>query len=293
MITQISTKGGSAYGGKKQITLIVLLVFGFWFLVSQCYAQNFIKKEGKIVIEPPQKALKIGEKLQYSIEWLGIPVGKIILSAQDIVEIDGSECYHIVAHAIPNKFFTKLYDVEYTVHTYIDKKTFYTHRFEKTRRIKDKFNYVVIDFDREKKEVKYKTKGSAPLVEFSSIREEVQTNIPVTYKIINGTQDLFSSLYYLRLLEMKEKGPYAITIYYDQRNWPVEVKTEEPFFREIRNMGTFAVFGVSMDSNLGKFILGKSKMFVYFTTDSRRIPLEFKFGAGVGLIRGVIQDISK
>jgi len=48
-----------------------------------------------------------------------------------------------------------------------------------------------------------------------------------------------------------------------------------------------------MDSTLGEFIMGNRDMLVYFSADSRRIPIEFKFGTGIGFIRGVIQDISQ
>ncbi len=281
MITQI----------KKQITLIILLVFGFWFLVSQCYAQNFREKKEEITIAPPANALKIGEQLCYSIELLGIPVGKIILSVQGIKKIDGNECYHIVALAMPNKFLSRLYDIQYKVHTYIDTKTFYTRRFEKTRRLKGKFSYVLIDFDRGKKEVRYKQLGSAPLLDISAVRDQIAASLPVTLKILDDTQDLFSSFYYLRFLELKENQKHNLNIYYAQRNWSVNAQIEEPFFKDMRKLGSFAAFGVSLDSNLGDFIVGKRKMLVYFTADARRIPLEFKLATSLGLIRGKIKNI--
>lgn len=270
---------------------IIVLIMVFLNLNSFIYAQNFANKKEKITIYEPEKSLKIGEKLQYSLEWLGIPVGKIILNVKGIEKIDGNECYHITAYAIPNKFFAKFYDVEYTVHTYIDKDSFYTHRFEKTRRIKDKSSYVVIDFDRQKKEAIFKTEGSAVGIQISPVRKKLELEKPKTVKILTGAQDLFSSFYYLRLLKMKENESYSINIYYGQRNWSLNMRVEKPFFKDIRNKGTFAVFGVSMDSDLNEFILGKRRLFVYFTADSRRIPLEFRFGTGIGSVRGIIQKI--
>lgn len=53
------------------------------------------------------------------------------------------------------------------------------------------------------------------------------------------------------------------------------------------------VFKAVMDSELSEFILGKSKMVVYFTADSRRIPIEFKFGTGIGSVQGKIKSIPK
>lgn len=270
---------------------IVLLIALFLLLSTFVYAQNFSSKEQKLAIFPNERSLRIGEVLQYSVEWLGIPVGKIILEVRGIEEIDGSDCYHIVGRALPNKFLSKLYDVEYIVHTYIDVKNGYTIRFEKTRRMKDKFNYVEIDFDHQKKEAIYRASGSAPLLVISEARQELENSVPVSFKIIDGTQDLFSGLYYLRLLDIKENQNYAVSVYYEQRNWSVKTKIGKPFIRDIRRKGTFVVFEASLSSDLSKFILGKSHMSVYLTADSRRIPLEFKIGTSLGAIRGIIQDI--
>lgn len=271
----------------------LLLAIILFSLNSAAYAQNFKGKlEKEIIVLPPQKSLKIGERLTYSVELLGVPVGKITLNTQGIEKIDNNECYHIIARARLNRFFAKLYDIEYTVHTYINKDTFFTHRFEKIRRFKDKIHRTVIDFDHDKKEAQYNEEGSAPLLEITTMRGQVADDIPATLKIINGTQDLFSSFYYLRLLEMEENKPYKINIYYDRRNWSIEAKRQKPFLKDIRNKGTFTVFEVSMDSRLGEFILGRSKIFVYFTADPRRIPLEFKFKTGIGSVRGIIQDIT-
>ncbi len=276
---------------KKQVIAILSLFSVLCFLFSQGYAQNFAHKEEKISIAAPEASLKIGEQLRYSVDWLGIPVAKIILTVQGIEKIDGNDCYHIMALATPNKFLRKFYDVQYTVHTYIDTKTFLTRRFEKTRVSKGKSNYIAIDFDREKKEVRYKELGSAPSLNISVMRDQVAASVPVTLKILDGTQDLFSSFYYLRSLELKENQNYELNIYYEQRNWVLNAKVERPFSKDIRKIGSFAIFGVSLDSNLGELIIGKRKMLVYFTADSRRIPVEFKLKTSVGSIRGRIQDI--
>jgi len=276
----------------KKNTVLILLIGSFLTLPIFVCAQNFGRKKERLAIVAPEKFLKIGEELQYSVEWLGVRVGKIILKVEEIKNIDGHDCYHIIARAMPNKYLAKFYDVEYIVHTYIDKENFYTRRFEKIRRMEGKYNYVTIEFDREKKEVRFRTEGSAPLFDISGRRVQVGQSAPHTLKIINGTQDLFSSVYYIRLLEIKDDQSYTITIYYDRKNWPLHMKVGRPFYRDIRRKGTFAVFEASMNSDLSTFILGKSGMTVYFSADSRRIPLEFKFGTGMGSVRGIIQYIS-
>jgi hypothetical protein len=272
---------------KKQFLLAVL----FLSLSYAAYAQNFKGETQKLSILEPGHGLRAGEALEYSVEWLGIPVGKAILKVNGIAKINNHDCYQVTAQAIPNKFLKRFINLEYEVHTYIDTQYFYTRRFEKTRSLNNKTAFVAIDFDQEKNEATYKAGGSAKSIIISPVREQIKAKTQATNKIPKGAQDLLSAFYYLRLAKINENGDYSLNIYYDQRNWQVNFKVEKPFLKDIYKKGSFSIFKVSPDSGLNDFILGRRKFTVYFTADSRRIPLEFRFDTGVGLIRGIIRDI--
>lgn len=275
---------------KKASILIVTL---FLSLSPFAYAQNFAGVQYDIKISSPEKSLNIGEKLEYSLEWLGVSVATVILKVEALEEINGSQCYHISAVAAPNKFFAKFYDVEYVVHTYIDKNTLSPRRFDKTRRMKGKSEHAVIDFYFLSQEVIIKSEGSAPRMDFSAVRKKMEPSISATAtnKIPPGTQDVLSSLFYIRHLEIKGEETHSINIYYYGNNWPVNIKAEAPFLKDVRNKDSFAAFMVSVDSNLNAFIWGKHKLQIYFTADSRRIPIEFRLGTGLGPLRGILKDI--
>ena len=225
------------------------------------------------------------------MQWLGIPVGKIILKVAGIEDILGTPCYHITAEAAPNKFFASFYDVEYTVHTYMDRSTFFPVRFEKARRIKDKSTYVRIDFDRRLRKAEYNEKGDAPFVHISDLRDKMEAEKPTSSQILHEAQDLFSSFYYLRLLKLKVDESYTINIYYAQRSWPVQIKIGIPFLKEFHKKPSKVLFPAYMTSQLNDFILGKRSIVVYFTADARRIPIEFQMGTGIGALHGFIQNL--
>lgn len=272
---------------KKAPILIIL----FLSLNSLIYAQDFREKPLQdITISPPQKEFRAGETLVYSIEWLGIPVGKIMLKVEETAVINNNECYHITAQAMPNRFFQRLYDLEYKVDSYIDKKTFLPVRFEKVRRLKKESNFVTIDFDHAKNEARYKMWGSMAFINLSPQRKKLEAVNPTSTAIAKDTQDLFSSFYYFRVLNIEAGQSYPLNIYYNQRNWPVKMRVDKPFLREMRKRGTFAVVKVFPVSELNDYILGKRNFSVYLTVDSRRIPLEFRLNSAMGPIRGIIQD---
>lgn len=267
------------------ITVLLLNIYGF------ACSEDFKGKPQDIIIQEPRKALKLGETLDYSVEWLGIPVGKIVLKVEGTTTLNNYDCYHISATAIPNRFLHRLYDLEYRVDSYIEKDSFLPVRFEKIRRLNKETNFVTIDFDHKKNEAKYKAWGSTLFVKISPLRNKLETANPVTINFPEGTQDLFSSFYYFRIVNIKEGQGYPVNIYYGQRNWPVKMNVDKPFLREMRRKGTFAVVRVFPVSQINDYILGKRNLSVYLTVDSRRIPIEFKLNTAIGPFRGVIQDL--
>jgi len=274
---------------KTFIMLLAVLLFAPFL-----YAQNFHGKEAiALAIEKPAKKLNINESLNYSVEWLGIPVGKINLHVEGVIKIDGRDCYLIAAKAWPNNFFKKFYDFEYNVNTLIDSHTFLTRRFEKTRRIGKDSMQEIIDFNRENNSVHYTRQKKAPSLILSFERIKLEQDIPSTYELAPNSQDLFSALYYFRIADIKPDDKFKLNIYYSLRNWQVVADIGRPFIKSLRKKGSLAVFNVRLTSLLNTFVLGKQDMEVVFSADSRRIPVLFKFGSGIGTFRGVLEELPK
>jgi hypothetical protein len=274
----------------SKLILSIALIFSF---CNPAIAQNFHPKPQKITILQPAGELTIGETLNYSVEWLGIPVGVITLKVEGLETIKGHECYHISAKVAPNKFFRRMYDLEYTVHSYIDKQIYCTRRFEKVRRMDNDYNHIVIDFDQELHKAHFVSEGVTRQFNISPQRNKIEEKIPATSDIKPQTQDLLSSFFYFRFIPIKENSNYPVNIYYNQRNWQLNMQVGQPFVREIRKRGSFSVVQISPDSLLNNYILGKRKLVAYLTTDSLRIPIEFKLETGLGPICAKIQNSLK
>jgi len=273
--------------------------FFFFILVFCCLnspaqAQNFKGKPQPVYsIEAPAKDLTVGETLTYSVEWLGIPVGRVILKTEGIEKIDNREYHHITGTAKPNSFFRTFIDLEYWVDSYFDTQLHTSRRFEKSRRLNEKSNYVSIDFDPAKNEATFSTAGASESYAISPQRPSVEAANPDSNKIPKNTQDLLSCLYYFRLLDLKEGEDYAVNIYYSKKNWVLNFKAEKPFLRFIHKKGSPIIFKVAPTSALNRLILGSNKFYAYFTADSRRIPIEFSFNTGIGLVKARIEEIPK
>jgi hypothetical protein len=245
----------------------------------------------ELKIAPPQAHLCVGEKLEYDVEWLGLPVGSITLKLEEKVPWRGAECYRITARALPNSFFKGIYDIEYNVPSFLDTRTLSSLRFEKTRRIGADSNQVIIDFDQKNRSVSFKSEGTQSGFKISPSRPQLEERQPPTALIPAGTQDLLSSFYVFRLLGLEEGGTYPLNIYYNQRNWPVEMKVGKPFIKEMRRRGTFQVVKIYPESEINEYILGGRKFEVYITADSARVPVEFRLNTAIGSLSARIKEL--
>lgn len=275
---------------------VVVLLIAVWLAtLTSAFAQNFKGKAQKgITIESPQKSLEAGERLEYSVEWLGIPIARLLLHTQGVVQVNNRKCYHMHGQTSPNKFFRRIYDAQYSIDTYLDVQTLQPVRFEKARRVKGVLTCVVLEFDQENHLAKYSyftPQGSAQVYNFFAKTHESAATYSSTVSAPAGSQDIFSSLYYFRLLDVAPGKIYPITICYSDKTWNMDVRVSEPLWKEMRKKGTVPVFTANISSDLNYSILGKRKFSVIFTADAKRIPLEFSLGTMVGELRAVLQNL--
>ncbi|MFA4842282.1 MAG: DUF3108 domain-containing protein [Candidatus Omnitrophota bacterium] len=263
------------------------------FFVLLCFCAHVFAQELRIAA--PRKSLELGEELHYSVEWLGVPVGKIILKVEGQNLIRGYNCYHITARAFPNSFLKKFYDIEYTVSSFMDVQGLFSVRFEKNRSLDGKKNYTVIDFDPEANTANFISEGQGgeQNLKIAPNRDKIESVNLTTEKIPAATQDLLSSFYYFRLQDIQEGSSLPINIYYNQRNWPVAMKVDKPFLREIRKKGAFCVVKVFPDSQINEYILGKRRFEVFVTCDPSRIPLEFKLNTALGPLYARLSNLPR
>ncbi len=255
-------------------------------------AQNFKgTANAQLAVPPPLAQLGAGEELQYFVEWLGVPVGSIVLKQHGVVKVRGFDCYHISAQSRPNRFLRKIVDLEYRVHSYLDTRTLESRRFIKTRRINKQFNLVYIEFFPEQKRAVWRSWGRSEVVKFSKRRESME--VEPTQRIPRGTQDLLSSFYYFRLQPCAQGTKLPVNIYYNRANWPVDMLVERVFLKDFTRRGSVEAIEVAITSRLNDYILGKRKISFCVTADERRIPVSFRIGTSIGSITGVIQELPR
>lgn len=276
---------------KKPIALLIIALLS----TTPAFARDFSKeRERPPEISAPENSLREGEILEYSVEWLGIPIGIITLKVEGIEEINGRPCYHLSANAVPNKFFSNFYDIEYNLHSYLDYKSLISRRFEKIKRIGKSVVYETVEFNPEKEEAVYthhSPDGDIETIEFPSLRKSVISDMQETVVAPDHSQDLLSSLYYFRLAKIGLNTKCSMRVSYERKNWQLTMHAEKLFWKDIRKKGSLALIGVYPETNLSEQVLGKRKVYASFTADARRIPVEFTLHSNAGFIRGIIKNL--
>src|SRR3989338_2051044 len=94
------------------------------------FVKNVILKDDKpslaedIIIDKAETPFRIGEELNYEVRWLGVRVGTVVAKVKGIEVIDGNEAYVVELKAKTNDFLSKIYPINDTFTSYIDKKKF-------------------------------------------------------------------------------------------------------------------------------------------------------------------------
>ncbi|MBU2258608.1 MAG: DUF3108 domain-containing protein [Candidatus Omnitrophica bacterium] len=271
--------------------VITPVIFFFWvFFFNPIFAQNFAGKQPvKITISEPQKYLPPEETIEYTIEWLGIPSGKIIFNIAGIIDYQGRQCYHLKLWATPNSFFARFYDVEYFVESFVDIEHFYPYYYKKTKRFRNNLSTETIEFDRSTNTAKTTVSGMTEAVINSPLKASIKE--PRTSRISEKSLVSLSAVYFLRLQKINPGREMPFFVYQDFSNWQMSVIPSEPFLKDIRKNGSLKVIELTPLSSLTSFVFGKNKADIYMTADPRRIPVEFIVGTTIGSLRARIKKM--
>lgn len=229
----------------------------------------------KPVIKTSTVAFAGGEKLTFAVKALRIiPIGTISMEVREMV-YQGHEVYASLVKFKANKFFSFFCPAEGEVKSYLDAQRLYTHRFEEHsvmgRHIYDRYTnydqknriaqFTLPNYDKEGRVVKIEKK-------------KVRT--------FPNTQDILSSLCYIRTLEFEGGKVLSLNVNDRRNNYQVRLKVLEK--EGVKTpAGSFLAWRVEPISIYkGDKLQEKGEGFVYFTADKRKIPVKMMVRTKVG-----------
>jgi hypothetical protein len=217
-------------------------------------------------------AIRVGEKLTFSVRWKFIRAGEATLEIVDIEEVDGRPCYHVVSRAKSNGFFDRIYRVRDTVQSWMDIDFLYSRRFEKRLREGGYRRDQRIIMDHDTRRASYQ---NGKVFEFAP-----------------GAHDVLSAFYYVRTLNLEPGLEFWLESHADRKNYPLKVVVHG---RERIKVpaGTFDCLVVEPMLRTPGLFKHKGKLTIWLTDDERRIPVQMQSKIPVGSISVVMTDYER
>lgn len=218
-------------------------------------------KEQPVKIEKADFKIREGEKLKFSIRWLGMEVGTADVAVKGIEEIRGRKAYHIAVEVRSKSVIDFVYPVRDEHHTYIDIEHFHSLRYEKVLKEGRYRADEVMDFDQETHEAIYVSRRNG---------SKKQMLIP------KDVQDQISATFWFRVQPMKTGQTVVIPINTDEKNWKLAVKILKRERMQIDELGTFDAVRVEPEVKFQGIFVHRGKMTGWMSTDEKRLPLLMK-----------------
>lgn len=211
----------------------------------------------------------VGERLTFQIRFGFLPAGVATMEVLEIVDFDGSRCYHIRSEARSTKPFSLFFEVKDRVSSYMDVTRLHTRRYEKDLQEGNYTRQEVVVFD--------------------------QTNHTATYPdssvvaIPADVQDVLTSLYFLRTKQIKVGESVLIENHADRKNYPLEVKVVRTESISVP-AGEFDCLVVEPILKASGLFQHQGRLTVWLTNDSRLVPVMMKGKIIVGSISAVLAE---
>lgn len=231
-----------------------------------------------IPVEPPprpsQEAFREGERMEFAVSWMGIPVGVATMEVSGMVPMGQGQAYHVVSTAKSGAALSVLYPVDDHFETFIDTEGLYSYRIliDQHEGRRQRRKEIIFDQDRHKAYL-YKNK---------------QVKI---YDVPPRVQDSLSALYFFRTLGPFEVGKSVfIDVHESDKNWQLEIQvlgTE----KVKTDVGKFDTYKLKALVKYEGLFVNKGDVYLWVTRDSRHIPVQMKSRIMIGSVSASLSSL--
>jgi len=224
--------------------------------------------QGVDSLEPGWAPFGVGERFVYNVQYGIINAGQASIEIRNISNFQGRDCYNIVSDARTNDVFSKVFKVRDRFVSLMDTTDLVSLRYETHLREGNYKRDEAVEFDRDSLLARYPDK---------------------TVPIAPGTQDILSSMYYLRTLPLEVGNAIALANHTNGKNYPLIIKV----LREERvtvDAGTFDCIVVEPFLREPGLFRQKGRLTVWVTNDKYKIPVLMKSRVIIGAVSAVLKE---
>jgi hypothetical protein len=217
----------------------------------------------------PALPFKTGEKLTFAVRYEFVRAGVATMEVAGQVECEGGKCFRIVSVARSTMPFSLFFEVEDRVESLLDVEELYTWRYEKNLKEGNYRAREVVVFDQRKHTATYPDGRIVP--------------------VPDAVQDVLTSLYYIRTLDLEVGRSVFIENHADGKNYPLEVKVLG--IEKIKvPAGTYECFVLEPFLKASGIFQHKGRLTVWMSTDPSHIPVMMKSKVVIGAVNVVLLE---
>ncbi len=226
-----------------------------------------------VIVDPLERGIRnmsfgAGEKLVFEINYGFINAGEAQMSVLDIIEWEERPCYYVQTLAHSNSFFSSIFPVNDTVETIIDA-----------------VGLSSWHFDRRLREGSY---SSDKIYSFDQINHLAFDNGDTT-EIPPFIQDVLSSFYYVRTLDLKVGSTVTMPNFSDGKVTPFDVKVLRKEKIDVP-AGEFDCIVVEPLLRAAGIFKHEGRLTIWLTDDRLKMPVRMRSKVVVGSIDVVLKS---
>jgi hypothetical protein len=219
----------------------------------------------------------VGEKLEYSIYWGPFSVGRASLEVVGKVNLDGQECYHLVAQAKTSGIAESLYPVRSKTESWWDVDELITRKYIQDRSEgghvrKDE---TVYDYTRN-----------------LAITSNLVSGVVRETEIDGGVQDVVTAIYYLRTQSLELDAKQSLVINASKTNYPVSFQPDSRKPITTRPLGKVSALRIEPSPTLHIVSSNGGRMWFWVSDDDQHVPLQVVATMKIGSARLVLTDVT-
>jgi hypothetical protein len=232
--------------------------------------------------EPGLDPFQLGETFSYNITWKIFDAGVATMTLNDRFRYQDEEVYKITATVKSSGLMATLFPVLDFFESYLQVKDHCSRKIVKQVNEGWRHRDISVSFDPRARKAflqdKNLNKPQEPV-------KQLETSIPVC------VQDVISSLYVVRTMPMKvgDRFQLAINDGGNTYNVEVEVQAEEMLKTPAGNFNTLRL----EPQVFGGLFKKKGRMFLWFSKDAAKVPVQIKARILVGTITATLAKIEK
>jgi hypothetical protein len=225
---------------------------------------------GGVVSVPP---FGVGERLTFEIKYGFISAGTAVIGIPEIVSFEGSDCYRIVSTAESNSFISTFFPVRDVAESLLDVRHLRSLKFEKRLREGSFRAHEEVILDQNRHVAIYEVDGDDRLVPLSL-----------------NAQDILTSLYYVRMMELDVGRSVYIENHADKKNYPLEIRVLR---RERVSVpaGNFDCIVVEPVMRVAGLFRHKGSLTVWLTDDELHVPVQMRSKVVIGSISAELSEL--